>query len=95
MDPYPHFRLPTPTSFRIAEILPGDASDPVSCHLHATYWTDVPSYEAISYAWGDPNITKPIICDGKAINVTTNLYSALVHLRFPDKSRCIWADALW
>ena len=81
--------------FRVADIFPGDTSDPVSCHLHTADWTDVPLFEAISYAWGDPNITESIMCDGKAINVTKNLHSALVHLRFPNKSRCVWADALW
>jgi len=94
-DLYPYSNLPTSASFRVAEILAGDTSDPISCLLHTADWTDVPLYEAIFYAWGDPKVTRIVICDGKVIKVTESLYSALTHLRFPDRSRFLWADALW
>lgn len=40
-----------------------------------------PEYRAISYCWGDPSITKPIIVDGHTIEVTTNLEAALRELK--------------
>lgn len=86
--------LPTPTSIRVAELLPGDGSDPIVCQILTADFTSMPSYEAISYAWGDVNSSRHVICDGKVIKVTENLYSALIHLRFSDKSRYLWADAL-
>ena len=51
-------------------------------------------YEALSYTWGDPKITKPVICSGKKIEITANLHSALYHLRYPDRQRILWVDAL-
>lgn len=95
LEPYTYMSLPTPTSIRVAELLPGDGSDPIVCQILTADFTSMPSYEAISYAWGDVNSSRHVICDGKVIKVTENLYSALIHLRFSDKSRYLWADALW
>src|SRR2546430_2351964 len=54
----------------------------------------VPEYEALSYAWGDPNIRQPISVNGKMMRVTSNLYSALRTLRKADEDRVFWVDAL-
>lgn len=68
---------------------------------------DEPFYVALSYVWGDPSITTPIIVNGESVWVTTNLKAALQ--RFPSlwgfptlnyfpawlSNICyIWADAL-
>jgi hypothetical protein len=55
-------------------------------------------YEALSYTWGDStpfaNITV-ISQNGSArLQVAQNLYSALVHLRRPDRKRLLWIDAI-
>ena len=92
---YGYGNLPTQTSFRVAELLPGDGTDPVRCLLHTVDWADVFQYEALSYAWGNPDATVPLNCYEKVLHVTENLYSALTHLRFSDRSRYLWADALW
>ncbi|KAL8940285.1 MAG: hypothetical protein Q9216_002897 [Gyalolechia sp. 2 TL-2023] len=96
LESYQYEDLPTtpPGSFRVAEILPGRADDPVSCLLHTTDWSNPLEYEAISYAWGDPNIRATVICQGKRLEVTRNLYEALAQLRHPDRSRLLYADAL-
>jgi hypothetical protein len=41
----------------------------------------IPTYDALSYVWGDPSESKLIICDGSFIRVTANLHAALLRLR--------------
>ena len=95
---YQYADLPNETSFRVLELLPGKDDDPISCLLHMadrSQPSNVPPFEAISYAWGDPTIKAPVICHGKRVNVTQNLHCALTHFRHHDRSRFMWADALW
>jgi len=49
----------------------------------------------LSYQWGKPkrNLRK-IQCNGVGFLVTSNLYSALVHLRNPDSDISLWIDAI-
>ena len=92
---YQYDDLPSQASFRVAELLPGKRNEPVSCLLHLADWSDPPEYEAISYTWGDPNARATINCNGKRLEVTQNLYWGLVHIRLRDRSRFLWADAIW
>ena len=94
-EPYQYEGLPTQTSFRVIELLPGEEGNSVSCLLHVADWSNPLEYEAISYAWGDPNARAPVNCHGKRLEVTQNLHRGLTHLRFRDRSRFLWADALW
>jgi hypothetical protein len=57
---------------------------------------DVDEYIALSYVWGDPNITEPIAINGHKLQVTTNLASALRHIRILETSKetLLWADAI-
>jgi hypothetical protein len=87
--------LPSATSFRVAELLPGHDGEDIVCKLHTSDWESIPEYEAISYAWGDPKLKAPVFCDGKTIEVTKSLHSGLSHFRYPDESRLVRADALW
>ena len=81
--------------FRILELLPGKFDEPISIQLHKNHLENILEYEAISYAWGDPNIQISIICDGKVLTCTPNLRDALEHFIYAEKSRFLWADALW
>jgi hypothetical protein len=84
-----------PMSFRILELCPGDEADPVRCYLRVVTWDEHPQYETVSYAWGDPNIQETVLCNDGVIHITKNLYTALTHLRYQDRGRFLWADALW
>lgn len=53
-----------------------------------------PAYEALSYVWGNPTVTLPILLDGQDFQVTANLASALRHLRYHDRNRTLWIDAM-
>ncbi|RYO75500.1 hypothetical protein DL764_010383 [Monosporascus ibericus] len=93
--------------FRILEILPG-VENRLNCRLHTACLSEnTHSYEALSYTWKDPFQTKydpfgsaepgeqpSIICNGIHVPVGRNLFSALWTLRYGDRSRFIWADAL-
>ncbi|OCL07084.1 hypothetical protein AOQ84DRAFT_355145 [Glonium stellatum] len=53
-----------------------------------------PSYEAISYVWGDLSFKKKILCNGKIIRVAASLYAVLKRLRDSNNSSLLWADAI-
>lgn len=66
---------------------------------------DSPVFSALSYVWGDPNITEPVAIEGGAINITVNLAGAIREvyrlwseaeksLRAPGEEQWLWADAL-
>jgi hypothetical protein len=51
-------------------------------------------YEAISYTWGEPDLTYPLqLLDNSCIWITKNLDLALRRFRRPDRTRSLWADA--
>jgi hypothetical protein len=54
----------------------------------------LPAYEALSYAWGDPNVLLPIILNSRVAHVTENLEIALRSLRSRDQERILWIDAI-
>jgi len=67
---------------RILTVHAGDVSDPVWCILRTVSFHEKPSYDALSYTWGDPNATKLIKVDGVPIEVTLNLEQALRYVIF-------------
>jgi hypothetical protein len=49
---------------------------------------DYPPYIALSYTWGNPNDTVPVLCNGRVIAVTRNLKEALWQFR-EDRKRLV------
>jgi 5-methylcytosine-specific restriction endonuclease McrA len=81
---------------RLLVLQPSEDFDSViSCQILQSSLYDR-SYKALSYVWGDPAVTAGnyILVDGQEVNVTSNLASALRHLRHESRSRKIWVDAL-
>lgn len=54
----------------------------------------LPSYEAISYTWGDTSLKSDVLLNGHMISVTTNCMQALRRLRLATRPRLVWIDAL-
>jgi len=80
---------------RILRLLPApNRTDPIQCALYTAYLDDDPSYEALSYAWGDATVTRQIFVNKSRVNVTENLAAALRNLRRRFHDRCLWVDAL-
>ncbi len=57
-----------------------------------------PAYEALSYAWGSNQKTVNIRVEGtegcRTLAVTSNLAEALQYLRYKNRSRILWIDAI-
>jgi hypothetical protein len=84
---------------RLLELYPGKDEAPITCRMHRYYLFPLDrsylrEFEALSYTWGDPEQTHRIVCDGKEMRVTENLYAALRSLRYPNHSRLLWVDAI-
>jgi hypothetical protein len=79
---------------RLIILQPGHSDDPVVCNLSATSLNRPSHYEALSYVWGDQNITSPIAVEGTPVQATQNLELALRHIRHVDKERMVWIDAI-
>ncbi len=99
-SPYQTFtygnRLPD-RCIRIVRIKKGDENRAIECKLEVVSIDSSVEFEALSYVWGDPTQTKSILCDGRWIRITKNLYDALRQLRAADKTRMgapIWIDAI-
>ncbi|KAL2163029.1 hypothetical protein VTH06DRAFT_6865 [Thermothelomyces fergusii] len=90
---YQYIPLRHDDEIRLLHLEPGTTGD-VHFTLHPVRLSEKPSYEAISYHWGDPNVTQVVYCEGKPLRVTTNLYTGLKRLRRRDIARVLWADAV-
>jgi hypothetical protein len=97
---------PDGQEFRLVHILPGDWDAPVTCELHVVGAEEgnedgkagkEDEYQTLSYVWGDPDVTRPILVDGCRFEVTVNLWAALRRLRNrvgEGGVRRMWIDAL-
>jgi len=92
---YFHSKLPSQSSFRVLELLPGNGTELVRFRLRVEDWNNPSSYEAISYTWGNAKDRLICECDGKELSITRSLYEALMQFRYPDAPRLLWADAVW
>jgi Heterokaryon incompatibility protein (HET) len=67
---------------------------PVACRLEVVKLLDQPYYEALSWCWGDPKDKEEILLEGHRWSVRKNLATALRYLRYEDRTRVMWIDAL-
>ncbi|OCL02585.1 HET-domain-containing protein [Glonium stellatum] len=82
-------------------LAPGKACSIISCSLHRINIDELSAedsygrrrYHALSYTWGTASPKFPILCNGKIVEVTRNLYEALLYLQ-QRKIGEIWIDAV-
>ena len=89
--------LISPKQLRLLTILPAEHfADDVRCLLHQTDLNvaNPPSYETISYAWGDGHRTENLWVDGNIVSAPASSIAALRRMRLRDTSRTIWLDAI-
>lgn len=56
---------------------------------------NLPLFECISYTWGNVHHRKTILCDGRELTITENLWDALQRIRRRvDSKRRFWADQI-
>jgi hypothetical protein len=80
---------------RLFLLAPGKGFEPLrgtfSCHS----LEDIPSYEALSYAWGNEQSAETCqIGHYGTATISSNLLAALRKLRLPGNTRLLWVDAL-
>lgn len=82
-------------ALRLVTLFPGVEDSPIVCRLdHSTLNQSQCQYEALSYVWGEPALSCPIIINGHQGAVTQNLAHSLHHLRRASEPRIFWIDAL-
>ncbi|PMD41902.1 HET-domain-containing protein [Hyaloscypha variabilis F] len=81
--------------FRLLHLLPSENfTAPIRCKIFHSSLDKSPGYEALSYVWGNPNVTQDVLIHERSQAVTKNLELALRHIRLPKKKRILWVDAL-
>ncbi|KAI7360823.1 hypothetical protein KC354_g8565 [Hortaea werneckii] len=81
-------------SFRLLSLLPGDGEVPLCCRIQNFTLDHAPPYEALSYVWGHKDGREALACNSDLLHVKHNLEQALFALRFPDRPRFLWVDAV-
>ncbi|KAH8598404.1 heterokaryon incompatibility protein-domain-containing protein [Bisporella sp. PMI_857] len=82
-------------NIRVLELEPSKSIDePIRGRLVLMYLPQKPHYEALSYTRGDQSKVAGILLEDVVFEVTQNLWLALRRLRYKDKPRLLWIDAL-
>lgn len=85
-------------SFRLLTILPGLGEEGIATKIFTAELPIISGsslhYDALSYIWGSQADKRQISCNAQPIDVTQNLYSALVQLRSEHDEQVIWIDQL-
>jgi hypothetical protein len=84
---------------RLLTLLPGTFSSKIRLTLDITPFTEshTPDFEAVSYTWGSTKHPVNIFIGESGRNVLTvtrNLGTALPYLRYEDRPRVLWIDAV-
>jgi hypothetical protein len=79
---------------RLIQLLPGQFTEEIQCHVQHFVLAQTPPFIALSYCWGDPKTRRAVWCNGATLHILSNLYSALQHLRGKDEAEWLWADAI-
>lgn len=81
---------------RLLELAPGSFEDVIQLRVITIDLCDGGdhTYEALSYVWGVDYASTEVCIDAMPVKVTSNLDSALRHLRRRLLSRVLWIDAL-
>jgi hypothetical protein len=69
-------------------------SSQVACEYSSISLLDNPVYNALSYVWGDPAVTTPILVNGEVFHVTKNLAAALRVFGEKSMEDLLWVDAI-
>lgn len=79
---------------RLLSIRPGKPEDPIQCKLRHAKLDEKPTYETISYAWGDATIRGMIRVNSVTISVPLSAERVLRVVRLPAELRTVWIDAV-
>ncbi|KAK4505106.1 hypothetical protein PRZ48_003069 [Zasmidium cellare] len=95
LEQYQHDLLPDAQQYiRLVKIHPAAKKDPLTVTIEAHRRNSAPGYTALSYTWGDKQLTKGISANGKLLLVTKNCWYALGQLRLNNICDYCWVDAI-
>lgn len=91
---YVYSALTSNRNIRLLDLSPGQPGEAINCSLHIVDLDETQPYTALSYTWGELGLSQGVLCDGRELKITSNLYAALQRLRLSDRRRLVWADAI-
>ncbi|KAG4433346.1 hypothetical protein IFR05_011174 [Cadophora sp. M221] len=94
--PYVYKPIKAQTEIRIITLLPPALFAPheIECTITTARFSSKPIYEALSYVWGEPVFNRRVYIGDKELNITASLATALQQLRYRDRPRRLWVDAI-
>lgn len=99
-EPFEYHERLSVGEFRLILLQPcQDVSAPLEIKLVTKtlieyHYSIVNHYAALSYVWGDINDKRTVSVNGKSLEITATLHSALRHLRNPEGELQVWADGI-
>ncbi|PMD25594.1 HET-domain-containing protein, partial [Hyaloscypha hepaticicola] len=93
---YAYTPLQGANSIRLLQLESGSYSAPLKARLASSRLEDH-CYEALSYVWGEPDLSEVLLVDDKEFKISKNLHTILLHLRYLERIRCVrtlWIDAI-
>ena len=105
MAPYRYKRLnEAAKEIRLLTLLAGKFSDHIHISIQTTQFqangsSEDPKFEALSYTWGSTDDPVDInihngLAKPRTLAITRNLATALPYLRYEDRDRVLWVDAI-
>ena len=91
--PYPQIPCDQ-TSIRLVHLERARRNKDVVVHIVPILFAEAPAYEAISYAWGEVNVTEPINVNGVSCQIPVNLLAFFRQRQSMLDQRPLWIDAL-
>ncbi|KAF2423796.1 HET-domain-containing protein [Tothia fuscella] len=88
---------PQDNFIRLLSLHAGKPGEPLSAQLVVRRFRETrlpPSFEALSYVWGDAVTSHFMFINEVRIPIQRNLFEALQHIRSENRSRTLWVDAI-
>lgn len=90
-----HAKLGRFDSIRLLELTRSGPGDPIQGCLIQSRLDETPKYSALSYVWGDPSPSDPILhVNGSQFRIRKSLFQALDHLLSDITTMAIWIDQI-
>lgn len=91
---YVYFDLPTNRSIRLLEVSRKYPWGPLQLELYPYDLESCPTYEAISYTWGDATKVRIITIGGKKLEITANAFQVISRRASYWEPKLIWIDSV-
>jgi hypothetical protein len=81
-------------NIRLLTIEAGTGNIPIKCSISIVALDESVIYNALSYTWGLDAPKHTISCNGQRLDISENLYSALLQIREDGRTEPMWIDAI-